>query len=322
MGVRFKSGGTFYNHFMYLAPTIAPENLPGEVRPVEWAMLQIADRLGFGNDYNPTLYPNVKGAWNPSAWESAVVAAHKTTYEAWAALDAIKPLSPPTWDNFLKNPVFYLDAPDNPSYTAATVGLNPFNALANNMKATDKIEIYSAFLEDKAKVANTLFSGGSCLGKVGDAVTGYPTWNYGMYGSYYDNRTKNYPLVLLTLESGFRSHSAHYNNPLLKDDCYRHGLWLSAADAAARGINDGDLVRAFNNVGEAVLEAYVTNKLIPGVAALGHGGWYAPNSTKTALNPDGIDRGGAPNILLEDAQPDKMTIGPSLDKGVIQVEKF
>jgi anaerobic selenocysteine-containing dehydrogenase len=109
---------------------------------------------------------------------------------------------------------------------------------------------------------------------------------------------------------------------LLKEDCYKHAIWISAADAAVRGIKDGDLVRAYNNVGEVVLEAFVTNSMIPGVAALFHGGWYKPSNTKTELNPDGIDRGGAPNILMEDVQPAKMTIGPSLDKGVVQVEKF
>jgi anaerobic selenocysteine-containing dehydrogenase len=71
-----------------------------------------------------------------------------------------------------------------------------------------------------------------------------------------------------------------------------------------------------------VVEAFVTSRMTPGVVAVYHGGWYMPNATKTALNPDGVDRGGAPNLVLEDVGPDLMTLGPSLDKGVCQVEKF
>ena len=323
-GIRFLSGGTFDSHFLFASPAVPASKLPGEVRPVEWAMIQIADKLGFGSDYNPTLYDQVKGDWNPTAWDSAILAASKTAYEYWAKNTAIAPLNPPSWDDFLKNPVFYQDAPQMPPFSG--LGANPWAHNDGNMKTTDKIEIDNAFLANHDAIPNTVFgpgfAAGTCLGKVGDAVTSFPTWNYGMYGSYYDQRLNNYPLVLLTLETGFRSHSAHFNNPLLKDDSYRHAVWLSAYDAAQRGINDGDTVRIYSNVGEAILEAYVTNKLIPGVAALGHGGWYLPDSTKTALNPDGIDRGGAPNLILEDVQPDKMTIGPSLDKGVCQVEKF
>ncbi len=326
-GIRFLSGGTFDSHFMYATPAVPAANLPGEVRPVEWVLIQLADKLGFGSDYNPTLYPSVKGTWDPAAWESAVEAANQAAYEAWAVNPAISPLNPPSWTDFKNNPVFYLDAPDQPPFANIFAsGTSPWTANAGNLKTTDKIGIDSAFLGNRDAIPGIVFgpgfAAGTCLGKVGDAVTSFPTWNYGMYGSYYDKRINDYPLVLLTLESGFRSHSAHFNNPMLKDDCYRHAVWLSAADASARGINDGDLVRIYSNVGEAILEAYVTNKLLPGVAALGHGGWYAPNSTKTALNPDGIDRGGAPNIILEDVQPDKMTIGPSLDKGVCQVEKY
>ena len=39
---------------------------------------------------------------------------------------------------------------------------------------------------------------------------------------------------------------------------------LNTKDAAARGIEDGDLVRAFNDRGEVILAAQITERLAPG----------------------------------------------------------
>jgi anaerobic dimethyl sulfoxide reductase subunit A len=97
---------------------------------------------------------------------------------------------------------------------------------------------------------------------------------------------------------------------------------MSVADAKARGIKDGDQVRVHSSVGEMIIPAYVTSRIIPGVAAVYHGGFYAPSATKTDLMPDGIDRAGDQNFLIEDNQPGKMIIGPTLDAGLCQVEKL
>ena len=275
--VRFKSGGTFNNHFIYLAPAIPPDKLPGEVRPVEWVLIQLADKLGFASNFNPTLYPQVKGAWNPATWESAVVAAHKTAYETWAALPAITPLKPPSWTDFLNYPVFYLDAPYTPPYDPSLVGTTPFKATAANMKATDKNRDLQRLprrpcqgRKHSLQLNNMPWKGWRCGHGTPDVELWYVRDISRSAHSELSSRTPH-------TRERLRSTQAHFNDPLLKDDCYRHAVWLSAADAASRGINDGDQVRVFNNVGEAVLEAYVTNRLLPGVAAIGHGGWYAPS---------------------------------------------
>ena len=53
-------------------------------------------------------------------------------------------------------------------------------------------------------------------------------------------------------------------NPMLRDEVYRHSVWLSPADANARGIKDGDLVLVYNDVGSTILTAYVTSRIVPG----------------------------------------------------------
>ncbi len=109
-----------------------------------------------------------------------------------------------------------------------------------------------------------------------------------------------------------RHHSALFGVPWLNGDCYRHSCWISVADAKARGIKDGDLVRVYSSVGEMIIPGYVTSRIIPGVAAVFHGGMYQPGGAKTDLMPDGVDRGGNQNFLIEDNQPGRMRVGPTL----------
>jgi len=74
---------------------------------------------------------------------------------------------------------------------------------------------------------------------------------------------------------------------------------LSVADAAARGIADGDLVEVHNQRGRVVARAKVGDRVSPGTAAL-PSGWWLPGTdgaggSANALTSDGIDilgRGG------------------------------
>jgi anaerobic selenocysteine-containing dehydrogenase len=73
-------------------------------------------------------------------------------------------------------------------------------------------------------------------------------------------------------------------------------LDISDADAAARGIADGDLVRVFNALGSVEIKARVTPLLRPGTVSMPKGVWrrHSRNGlTATALAPDTLtDLGG------------------------------
>ena len=71
-------------------------------------------------------------------------------------------------------------------------------------------------------------------------------------------------------------------------------VWISVAEAKARGIKDNDLVRVYNDQAEIIMPAYVTSKVVPGTVNIFHGGWYTPGKTKTDLMPEGIDTTGRP----------------------------
>lgn len=102
-----------------------------------------------------------------------------------------------------------------------------------------------------------------------------------------------YPLQLISTHSKRRIHSNMHTLPWLRD-LEPHALWISTADARARGIAHGTPVRVFNDRGQVIVPARVTARIMPGVVSLGQGAWFRPGT-------DGADRGGCVNVLLSDA---------------------
>jgi len=107
-----------------------------------------------------------------------------------------------------------------------------------------------------------------------------------------DPLKKKYPLQLITNHYKTRAHSSLYNIPWLRE-LEPQRMWINPVDARARGISDGDEIRIFNDRGESVIPAKVTETIMPGVVFLGEGAWYSPDEK-------GIDRGGCPNVLTKD----------------------
>jgi DmsA/YnfE family anaerobic dimethyl sulfoxide reductase A subunit len=136
-----------------------------------------------------------------------------------------------------------------------------------------KIEIYSMTLAAKPDPYG--------LG----AIPPIPTW-------IEDAIDARYPLRLVTPKSRARTHSIHGNQPVLAradvDD-----VWINVADAAARGIADGQLVRVFNGRGVTRLPARVTDRIAPGVVSIKEGAWFTPDAS-------GADTRGCANVLTPD----------------------
>jgi len=126
-----------------------------------------------------------------------------------------------------------------------------------------------------------------------------------------DLLAKEYPLQLLTYHHRARAHSVFDNNPWLRE-IEQQGLIMSCIDARARGIQDREMVRVFNGRGETVVRANVTERIMPGVVALGEGAWYSPDKS-------GRDHAGSPNILTRDRySPGGAT---PYNNALVQVEK-
>ena len=137
-----------------------------------------------------------------------------------------------------------------------------------------KIEIYSTVLAAKPDYYG--------LG----AMSPIPTW---VPPPAPDTR---HPLQLCTPKSRARTHSIHGNQPgLARVD--PDTVWINTADAAARGIVDGQSVRVFNDIGATVLPATVTDRVLAGVVSIKEGAWFTPNE-------DGVDSEGCANALTMD----------------------
>ena len=75
---------------------------------------------------------------------------------------------------------------------------------------------------------------------------------------------QKYPLSLLTTHTKYRLHSMFANVPWLRELDPEPTLEMHPADAQPRGIEDGDLVRVFNDRGEVKLKAKLLQGIRPG----------------------------------------------------------
>lgn len=128
-----------------------------------------------------------------------------------------------------------------------------------------------------------------------------------------DPMAGEYPLQLIGWHTKRRTHSVHDNNlELHKVDPQR--LWIHPADAAERGIREGDQVLVWNSRGRTRVPAHVTERIMPGVTALSQGAWYAPD-------PDGTDHAGSINILTS-TRPTPYARGNPQHTNLVQVRRL
>jgi anaerobic dimethyl sulfoxide reductase subunit A len=97
---------------------------------------------------------------------------------------------------------------------------------------------------------------------------------------------------------------------------------MSIPDAKARGIVDNDMVRVYNDIGEMLLPAYVTSRIVPGTSVIFHGAWYTPSEETSSLMPDGIDMGGSADVLTHNVDIPETIHGFYPCKGLVQIEKW
>ena len=96
-------------------------------------------------------------------------------------------------------------------------------------------------------------------------------------------------------------------------------IWISPADAAARGIQTGDVVRGFKDRGQALAAAVVTGRLGKRVVILHEGAWYRPEK-RGAIGS--LDRGGCANNLTAQRGTSQLAQGPVCHTGLVQIEKY
>jgi biotin/methionine sulfoxide reductase len=92
----------------------------------------------------------------------------------------------------------------------------------------------------------------------------------------------------------------------------REPLTMHPADAAARGLQDGQTVRIFNARGACHAGLIISDTVRPGVVQIATGAWYDPDG-ETCLH-------GNPNTLTPDKGTSKLAQGPIAHSCLVQVE--
>lgn len=101
----------------------------------------------------------------------------------------------------------------------------------------------------------------------------------------------------------------------------REPLTLSRADAAARGLADGDVARVFNARGACLASVRVSDDILPGVARISTGAWFDP-STWRASGPGNLEKHGNPNVLTLDIGASRLSQGCIAQTCLVQVERY
>lgn len=128
-----------------------------------------------------------------------------------------------------------------------------------------------------------------------------------------DPLTKRFPLQLSGWHSKCRTHTIHDNNlNLRKLDPQK--LWIHPEDAAARSINDGDMVLVYNDRGQVKIPAKITDRVAKGVTTLSQGTWYTPDE-------NGVDTRGSINVLTSQ-RPTPFARGNGQHTNLVEVKKL
>jgi biotin/methionine sulfoxide reductase len=99
----------------------------------------------------------------------------------------------------------------------------------------------------------------------------------------------------------------------------REVMRMHPADAARRGIADGDIVRLFNERGACLAAAKVTAEVREGVVQLPTGAWYDPEDPREE-KPLCVH--GNPNVLTRDIGTSRLAQGCTGQLTTVEVERF
>lgn len=140
-------------------------------------------------------------------------------------------------------------------------------------------------------------------------------------------KAREFPLHMISNQPRTRLHSQYDNGGYSQASKIkgREPAWINPADAAKRGIADGDVIRVFNDRGACLAGAVVTDQVRVGVLQLATGAWYSPLPTTTAAaggNALPFCAHGNPNVLTRDIGTSRLAQGSSAQTCLVEIEKW
>lgn len=209
----------------------------------------------------------------------------------------------PSFEGFWEKGYFEVPAPTEPYVQFADFVADPDGAALNT--PSGKIELFSE------RVAGFGY----------DDCPGYAAWREPK--EYLGApAAKRFPLHMLSNQPKTRLHSQMDAGGASKRSKIRgrEPFWINPADAAARGLVDGDIARVFNDRGQTLAGVIVSDVVMASVIQFPTGAWFDPAN---ARNPGaGLERHGNPNVLTRDEGTSRLGQGTSAHSTLVEVERF
>ena len=134
-------------------------------------------------------------------------------------------------------------------------------------------------------------------------------------------RAEQFPLHLISNQPMTRLHGQLDDGKFSVENKVngREPVALNPGDAKARGIEDGDIVRVFNDRGALLAGAVLSDDVSSGVIRLSTGAWYDPAEPG---RPGSLEKHGNPNVLTPDRGTSRLAQGPIAHSALVEVERF
>lgn len=151
---------------------------------------------------------------------------------------------------------------------------------------------------------------------------GHPVWIEPYERSHGGLGSQRYPLHLQSCHPDKRLHSQLCSSDNFRASYAVQGrepLYMSPQDAKARGLKNGDLVRAFNARGQVLAGLVVSEDYGPGVVRIHEGAWYGPQEGGKVGT---LCTYGDPNVLTADIGASRLSQATTAHTALVDVEKF
>lgn len=155
-----------------------------------------------------------------------------------------------------------------------------------------------------------------------DDCQGHPMWFEKVERSHGGPKSASYPIHLQSCHPNHRLHSQLCSSDELRSTyavAGREPCYISTEDAKARGIKSGDIVRLFNDRGQVLAGAVVTDDYKSGVCRIEEGAWYSPLD---GGKPGTLCTYGDPNVLTTDIGTSKLAQATSAHTALVEIEKY
>ncbi|UUM29710.1 trimethylamine-N-oxide reductase TorA [Vibrio japonicus] len=149
----------------------------------------------------------------------------------------------------------------------------------------------------------------------------HPMWFEKTERSHGGPGSDKYPFWLQSCHPDKRLHSQMCESEEIRATYTVQGrepVYINPEDAKAKGIKDGDLVRVYNDRGQLLAGAVLTDSYPRGVIRIEEGAWYGPLNEKEGA----ICTYGDPNTLTMDIGSSELAQATSANTCIVEFEKF